>query len=243
MIKFIITCFYVGIVGIISIPQYIYVNIIGIKNPKRKAEISQTCVRNYFKILLATCGIKVKVTGLENVPKDETVLFTPNHRSFFDIIAMYYSLPVQAGFVAKKEIKKIPSLGTWMKYINCLYLDRQDKRASMQTIIDAINNVKNGISMVIMPEGTRSKTVELLPFKKGSFKIAEKGNVKVVPVGIVGSGEVFEDHFPKITSGTIYVHYGEPIDVPNMDKEGLKNIHVTTQTAVQEILDKIRADI
>ena len=243
MIRFIIVCFYIFIVGFISIPQYIYVNIVGIFNPRKKIEISQRCVRRYFKIQLATCRVKVVATGMENVPTDEAVLFISNHRSFFDIVALYATLPVTAGFISKKEIKKIPSLGIWMKYLQCLFLDREDKRASMQTIIQAIENIKNGQSMFIMPEGTRNKTPDLLPFKKGSFKIAEKANVKIVPVGIVNSDDVFEKQFPRIKSGTIYVHYGKPIDLPNMDKEQKKEINVIAQDRVQEILDKIKADI
>ena len=89
--------------------KYLYVNIIGIKNPRKKAEISQTCVRGYFKILLATCRIKVKATGLENVPKDEGLMYVANHRGFFDIIAVYATAPEPVGFIAKKEIKKIPT--------------------------------------------------------------------------------------------------------------------------------------
>ncbi|MBE5934831.1 MAG: 1-acyl-sn-glycerol-3-phosphate acyltransferase [Lachnospiraceae bacterium] len=243
MLKFIIVCFYVMIVGIISIPQYIHVNIVGMKDPVKKIELSQMYVRRYFKFLLATCNIKVVATGMENVPKDEAVLFVANHRGFFDIISTYATIPVRVGFVAKKEIKKVPSLGVWMKYLKCLFLDRKDKRASMKTILDAIENVKSGQSMFIMPEGTRSKTPDMLPFKKGSFKIADKANAKVVPVGIVNSDEVFEKHFPRITSGTIYVHYGKPIDLPNMTKEERGNVHIVAQQAVQEILDKIKADI
>ena len=243
MIRFIITCMYIFLVGFISIPQYIYVNIVGIFSPRKKVEISQRCVRRYFKIMLAICNVKVKATGMENVPKDEAVLFISNHRSFFDIVVSYATLPVPAGFISKKEIKKIPSIGIWMKYLNCLFLDRADKKASMQTIIKAIENVKNGQSMFIMPEGTRNKTPDLLPFKKGSFKIAEKANVKVVPVGIVNSDDVFEKQFPRVKPGTIYIHYGKPIDLPSMDKEQKKEINVIAQARVQEILDKIKADI
>ena len=128
-----------------------------------------------------------------------------------------------------------------MKYLNCLFLDRDNKKEGLKTILQAIDNVKNGTSMFIMPEGTRSKTDEMLPFKKASFRIAEKANCKVVPVAILNSANVFENQFPRIKSGTIIVEYGEPIDLPNMDKEEKKDIAGIAQKAIQEMLDKNRA--
>ena len=97
--------------------------------------------------------------------------------------------------------------------------------------------------MFIMPEGTRCKTEDMLPFKKGSFKIADKANARVLPVGILNSDKVFENQFPRIKSGTIYIHYGKPIDLPNMDKEEKKIINTIAQERVQEILDKLKADV
>ena len=145
MLKFIITCLYIGIVGIISIPQYLYVSLIGIKDPVKKVEISQKYVSRYFKIMTVICNVKIVGSGMENVPKDDAVLFVSNHRGFFDIVSAYVTLPIRAGFISKKEVKKIPCLGVWMKYLKCLFIDRNDKRASMKTILDAIENVKNGI--------------------------------------------------------------------------------------------------
>lgn len=243
MFKMFLAALYIGIVGIISIPQYVYVNILGRKDPAKKIQASQRIVSRYFRGLLAMLNIKVVASGMENVPKGEAVLFVANHRGFFDIVAAYATLPITAGFVSKKEIKKIPCLGIWMKYLKCVFLDRQNRRASVQTILETIENIKNGQSMFIMPEGTRSKSEDMLPFKKGSFRVAEKANVKVVPVGILNADEVFEKHLPRITSGTLYISYGKPIDLPNMSKEEREQIHTIAQSAVQEILDKIKADI
>ena len=103
-----------------------------------------------------------------------------------------------------------------------------------------IKKVKKGYSMFIMPEGSRSKTYEMLPFKKGSFKIAEKANCRIVPVAIANSAEVFEKQFPRIKSNTIIIEYGKPIDLPSMDNEERKKIDVITRQAIQEMLDKIK---
>ena len=117
------------------------------------------------------------------------------------------------------------------------------KKADVSAIKSCVKLLKEGKSICMFPEGTRSKTEDMLPFKKGSFRIAEKANAKVVPVGILNTDEVFEKHLPRITSGTIYISYGKPIDLPNMSKEERNQIHSVAQSAVQEILDKLKADI
>lgn len=240
MIRFILAVIYLLVVGVISLPLYLLVNIIGKFNPRKKVAVSQRIVVFFFNRLRNVCGVKVEARGIENVPTDEAVLFMGNHRGYFDIVAAYTSVPTLVGFVAKKEVKKIPSLGVWMKYINCLFLDRDDRKEGLKVVIQAIDNIKNGYSMFIMPEGSRSKTYEMLPFKKGSFKIATKANCKIVPVAIVNSAEVFEKQFPRIKAGKIIIEYGKPIDVPNMSKEEVKNIDETTREAIQEMLDKLK---
>lgn len=243
MIRFILVVLFMVFESISSLPLYLFVNIIGIFNKHKKVEVSQKIVVGYFKMLAFWSGVKIDVRGVENVPKDEAVLFMGNHRGYFDIVATYMTTPVLVGFVAKKEIKKVPGLGIWMKYINCLFLDRSNMKAGLATIVKAIDNIKKGYSMFIMPEGSRSKTYEMLPFKKGCFKIAIKANCKIVPVSMVNTAEVFENQFPRIKGQTIIVQYGKPIDVPNMSKEELKNIDVVTRAAIQEGLDKIREDV
>ena len=241
MIRFILIC--ITVVGylILSIPLLIIEWIIGKFNPYAKDISSLRIIQAVFKFILWITGVEVTVIGEENVPKDQSVLYIGNHRSFFDIIASYSTIPVQVGFISKKEIKKIPGLGVWMKYLNCLFLDRENKKEGLKTILQAIENVKNGTSMFIMPEGTRSKTDEMLPFKKASFKIAEKANCKIIPVAISNSAEVFEKQFPRVKSGTIIVEYGEAIDLPNMDREERKNIAEIAQKSIQEMLDKNKA--
>ncbi|MBQ8043279.1 MAG: 1-acyl-sn-glycerol-3-phosphate acyltransferase [Clostridia bacterium] len=243
MIRFLLAVVYLLVVSVISLQLYLFVCIIGKFNARKKVEVSQKIVVFFFNLFAFLTGTKVDARGIENVPKDEAVLFMGNHRGYFDIVAVYMSVPVLVGFIAKKEVKKIPALGVWMKYINCLFLDREDKKEGLKTIIQAIDNVKNGYSMFIMPEGSRSKTYEMLPFKKGSFKIAMKANCKIVPVSIANSAEVFEKQFPRIKAKTIIVQYGKPIDLPNMSKEDLKQIDVITKQAIQEGLDKIREDV
>ena len=97
------------------------------------------------------------VIGEENVPKDEPVLYIGNHRSYFDIVMTYIRVPRPTGYIAKIEMLKIPLLSHWMKYLHCLFLDRNDIKQGMKIILTAIDKVKSGISICVFPEGTRNK--------------------------------------------------------------------------------------
>ena len=111
----------------------------------------------------------------------------------------------------------------------------QDIKAGLKTILQAIEKAKNGISICIFPEGTRNKTQDtFLPFHEGSFKIAEKANVPIIPMTIVNSAAVFEDHFPKIKKATVVIEYGKPIYPKELDKETRKSMGTYVQNIISE---------
>ena len=177
------------------------------------------------------------------MPKDTAVLYVGNHRSFYDIILTYVRVPRPTGYVAKLETKKIPLLSNWMKNLHCLFLDRDNIKEGLKTILEAIEKVKNGISICIFPEGTRNKVNDsFLPFHEGSFKIAVKGNVPIVPMTIVNSGDVFEDHFPKIKKTTVVIEYGEPIYIDRLDKEDRKSLSTYTSGIIAESYFRIKKE-
>ena len=171
----------------------------------------------------------------ENIPTDTAVLYVGNHRSFFDVVLTYVRVPRPTGYVAKKEMLKWPLLNIWMKDLHCLFLDRQDIKAGLKTILQAIEKAKNGISICIFPEGTRNKTKDtFLPFHEGSFKIAEKAGVPIIPMTIVNSAAIFEDHFPKIKKATVVIEYGKPIYMKDLDKETRKSMGTYVQNIISE---------
>ena len=134
-------------------------------------------VQAIFKFILWITGAKVTVIGEENVPKDQAVLYVANHRSYFDILLTYSRCPIRTGYVAKKEMEHYPLLSNWMRNLYCLFLDREDIKQGLKTILQAADYVKSGISVCIFPEGTRNKNAdetEMLPFHDGSFKIATR---------------------------------------------------------------------
>ena len=107
-----------------------------------------------FKVLLKLAGVTVTVKGAENIPEDTAVLYVGNHRSYFDILAGYTTVPTLLGFVAKKEMERIPLLRTWMVNVNCLFLDRKNiKEGFKDDPSGEIVKVKNGVSIWIFPGG------------------------------------------------------------------------------------------
>lgn len=223
---------------IISIPLYLIELIIGKFNRRTMVASSQAIVVTAFRIVLFLSSVKSTVIGRENVPKDEAVLYVANHRSYFDVPVAYASLPTLTGFIAKKEIGKIPFLSTWMKFLQCLFLDRNDIKQGLKVILKGIEQIKDGYSMFISPEGTRSQGTEMLPFKEGSFKMAEKTGCAIIPVAISNTDEIFEKHIPWIHPSHVVIEYGKPIYPKDLSKEQLKFLGSHVQEIIREMLQK-----
>ncbi len=211
--------------------------IIGKFNKEKKDYGFLRMVQWALRVILKLSGVKVTVKGKENI-LDEPALYVANHRSIFDVLVMYIQYEKLTGFVSKDSIKKIPLLRVWMRYVYCIFLDRKDPRSGMKMILEAIEHIKQGISMCIFPEGTRNKGEELsvLPFKEGSFKIATKSGCPIVPVAINNSVQVFEAHFPKIRKTHVIVEYGVPIFPNELTKEESKVIGTTCQDIIENML-------
>ena len=169
-------------------------------------------------------GAEVTIKGLENLPKDQTVLFMANHQSFFDIPLLMSAIDVPKGFIAKKELEKWPGISMWMRYINCIFMDRDNMRKSAEAIVQGINILKSGYSMVIFPEGTRSKGNEPHEFKSGSFKLALKPKVPIVPITINGTYKLLERNGNKIKADKVEVIIHKPIDTKSLTKEEISTL-------------------
>lgn len=237
MLRFIITIIFTILFFILSIPLYLFELILGLFSPNAKETSSRAIVRFGFNIVKLLSGTKVEYKGIDNLPKDEPCLYIANHSSFFDVILTFPVLPGRVGFVSKKEFFKIYPLSIWMLFIKCLFLDRNDIKQGLKTILTAIEYVKSGISIFIFPEGTRSKNGKMLPFKEGSFKIATKSGCPIVPIAITNTANIFENHFPKISAEKVIIEFGAPIYPKELSKEELKFIGEHTQGIIQNMLD------
>ena len=238
MIRFICIAVFLILYLILSIPVFLVEWIIGKFNRRAKDISSLRIVQWGFKVILKMTGVTTTVIGEENVP-DEPVLFIGNHRSYFDILLTYSRCKRLTGYIAKKEMLSYPLLRTWMKRLYCLFLDRDNMREGLKTILQAIDYVKNGISICIFPEGTRNRTdAPLLEFHAGSLKIAEKAQCPIVPMTIANAEQIFEAHSPCIRKTKVIIEYGEPIETKNLDRTQQKALTSQVVARISETYEK-----
>ena len=241
MIRFIVICILLFGYLILTLPVLAIEWIIGKFSPMTKDVSSLHLVQATFRLMLRVTGVKLTVIGEENVPKDQPVLYIGNHRSYFDILLTYSRCPIRTGYIAKKEMEKWPVLSIWMKYLHCLFLDRNDIKQGLRTILTAIEKIKSGISICIFPEGTRNKAeneLDMLPFHEGSFKIATKSGCPIIPISMNNTAEMFETHFPRIRPVHVILEYGAPIYPDQLDKEQKKHLGSYVQNIILETLKK-----
>lgn len=174
---------------------------------------------NWAKPFLKLSKTNVKVYGEENLPKDGAVLFVSNHQSNIDIPLLMCFIDKPKGFIAKIEIKKVPMIRTWMEWMGCVFMDRSSLKKSAAAIIEGVKILKSGQSLVIFPEGTRSKGAPMAEFKAGSFKLATKAKVPIVPITINGSYKVMEGNKYLIKPATVELYIHKPIFTDNITKE------------------------
>lgn len=242
MIRFLLVVLFLFLYLLLGIPVLGIEWIIGKFNKNLSDYQSLRLVQWAFNVILKISGVEVTVIGEENVP-DEPVLFIGNHRSYFDILLTYSRCKRLTGYVAKKEMLRYPLLRDWMKRLYCLFLDRENPKEGLKTILQAIDYEKNGISICIFPEGTLNDGEELsmFPFHNGSFKIAEKSGCAIVPMSLNNTVSIFEAHLPFIRKTHVVLEYGKPIYMKDMDKETKKHIGEYCQNIIQETINKNQA--
>ena len=184
--------------------------------------------------ILNVTGARMTVEGRENIPAEGPCVFVGNHRSYFDIPILLLALDAPHGILAKEELEKIPLLNRWMKLLGCVFVKRDDIRASVRALNDATAIVESGRSFVIFPEGTRYKGEEggAGEFKAGAFRIAVKTGAPVVPVAITGARGLFEGHGLRATPGSVRVRILPPIRTEGMSKAEQKQLPDAVRQAI-----------
>lgn len=206
-------------------------------DPAESSRLSHLAVKKAFRTILRIAGVKIEVSGLDNIP-DEACLYVGNHNSYFDILVTETVIPSGTGFVSKDSLQKIPGLSSWMNLIHCLFLNRTDVREGLKMILTGADYLKEGYSMFIFPEGTRSRDGHIGEFKGGSLKMAQKAGAPIVPVAISGSSKIFEKNEGlRVTPGHVKVSFGTPFKFSDLTKEQKKTISDHTRAAIQVMLD------
>lgn len=173
--------------------------------------------RVFSKGILLISGIEVEVNGLENVAKDSVYIFVSNHSSQFDIPALQYTIPTSASIVYKKEIVKIPLFGWQMRIGPYIMIDRQNVENALKSIDKAKEMMAlKRYSVLLFAEGTRSKTGEVQPFKRGAFYLAAHAGFPIIPVSLSGTDKILPKGKFKIRKGTIIVHFDKAISTESI---------------------------
>ncbi len=198
-------------------------------------------ILNMLNPLMDLAEIKCVVNGKDNIPLGEPVIYTPNHQGIFDFPSLILSIPSPCAFISKKEAEKLPIIHKWMWVMDCVFIDRNNNRAAHDTLNDAIDIVKAGRSMVVFPEGTRSKDGQIGRFRGGAMKIAMETGAKVVPVLIEGTRERFE-LTGNIVPGTIYVTFLPAIETKGLSRERFKSMPGEIREMIAAEREKQRAE-
>lgn len=181
--------------------------------------------------VLAIAGIKVKITGKENVVPKTPYVFVSNHLSLFDIPVLQRYVPNDFSFVFKKEIARVPLFGWQMQLGPHIVIDRQNPAKAMKSIEKAKEMLtRKKISVLLFPEGTRSKTGEMLPFKRGAFHLATQVGFAIIPVTISGTQNLFQKKPFRINSGVVSLHFDKPIPANN----------INSRNDVLELMQRVR---
>jgi 1-acyl-sn-glycerol-3-phosphate acyltransferase len=171
------------------------------------------CARTWCRLIAATVGMRVRVHGLENLPAEGVpVVYMANHQSYMDIPALYGFLPVQFRIIAKESLFRVPFMGWHLTRAGNIPINRTNRREAMRSIARAVERIREGTSVVVFPEGTRSRHGVLGEMKAGSFKLAVGAGVPIVPVTIVGTCRVLEKDSLVFHPGVVDMYVGGAIE-------------------------------
>ena len=200
--------------------------------------------RKWSRAVLKLAGVSVRVEGVENLALDRAFIIVANHESWFDVWALAGCVPIDARFVAKKELERVPVFGHAWKACGHISIDRGDRATAIESLIQAGLQIKEeGLQMVLFAEGTRCPDGVLHPFKKGPFVMAIEGGVPIVPVALVGSRPIMPKGSFRIRPGAMTVRVGELISVEGMthaDRDGLRD---TVRDAVARLTGRRGTDL
>jgi 1-acyl-sn-glycerol-3-phosphate acyltransferase len=180
----------------------------------RKSQVkAQIYPRMWGRVLCRLAGVRVRLTGTENLQRGRTYIFVGNHASQYDIFSFQGYFPHDFRWIAKKELFRIPVFGAAMRRAGLIAIDRSKGRDAMKSLNQAAEQISRGTSVLIFPEGTRSISGDLQPFKTGAITLAIKAGVPVVPVGFVGSYNILPKGSLLANAGEIVIRIGKPISI------------------------------
>ena len=187
--------------------------------------------------MLKLLGVKMDIQGCTIY--DEPVVYIGNHRSNFDSLIMIAIMEKPLIFIGKSEIKKFPFIGKWFRDIGCLFLERDDIKKSIEVINQGIQRIENGYSVVIFPEGRRTKEDSVEEFKPGSFKMALKANARIIPVSFYNAEECYE-RFHSFRPANVSIRIGEIVNPKELELNNTVQMAKYVHTVISQIYEEQR---
>jgi len=174
-------------------------------------EFFRRAQRGWARGLAKFWGLELEVFGAENMPAGQSYVVMSNHASYADIVALFIALPVIPGFLAKRELTRVPFLSAALRAGGHVIIDRGQRESARQAIGSAAKQVREGRTVLIFPEGTRGDSDAIMAFKSGGFHLAKAAGVPIVPVGLRGTGAIGPKDTFLFWPGKVEVHIGEPL--------------------------------
>ena len=195
-------------------------------------------VRLFVRMGLAMVGVRIEVSGVERLDPQQAYIFTPNHQSLIEVPLFVTYLGRNPAYLAKKEVFKYPVFGYGIGLMGVVPVDRSNSAAAVESARRATENLREGKSYVVYPEGTRSRDGQLLPFKKGAFMMAIDAGVPVVPVTISGATKIMPKGEVKVFPSTVRITLHDPISTKDYSRETVADLMMMTRARVLSALDE-----
>ena len=197
----------------------------------RNGYFAHWCARTWSRLILSTTGVRVVARGLERLEAGKTYVFVANHQSIYDIPILFWSLPFQLRTIAKESLGNIPFMGWHLRRTGHMLVDR--KRPDSARVIQwAERLTSKGLSLIVFPEGTRSRDGRVGRFKAGSFYVALEAGLPVVPLSVVGSRHIMLKGRLTTYPGEVQLVIHEPIETVNVPREAAREFASTVREVV-----------
>src|SRR5688572_13862361 len=189
-------------------------------------------------LLLRGAGAKLVVEGAEGVDWSRPLVLASNHASMMDIVALFRAVPTPLRFMLKRELARVPFIGWYAAAMGMVFIDRGNARDAKRKLGDAVEKLRNGATLIAFPEGTRSKDGTVGAFKGGAFQVAIEAGVPVVPVAIIGAGDVLPPSGLRVRPGTIRVRFGAPIETTQLQAQDRNALASEAREAVVGMMSR-----
>ncbi len=198
------------------------------------SERTNAVVRGWAALVLKIAGITLEVHGLEHIKPGQPYIFMSNHQSTFDIMSCLAVIPGAARFIAKQELFRVPVFAQGMRAVGMIPIDRGNSKKAKESLDKAVVEIKQGVSVIIFPEGTRTKDGKIQPFKKGGFILALKGGIPIAPMVISGAMQIMRKKSMFLDKGTIRLEFLPPVDTTGYTYEQRNQLVQEIRTQIIE---------